>query len=307
MLRRSDEIVSSHPLINKKKTSMLLKFWKWQIATKILLDSSSNKILFQVIDNPEIKIILADTYWETFLCHLDEWEDMVYLLHVMSEEDLLVDVGANLGIYTLLASGVRGAKSICFEPVPWTYEYLMDNLYLNRLTSKVKAFNYGVSDQDSELRFTAYTSRRSFGNRVVKEGDELDEDTPTITVKVKKLDEILEGECPSVLKIDAEGYETPVLSGAEGLLSNPTLHTVILELIGSGSLYGFNEKDIMETMSSHNFVPYTYEPFSRQLKRLDDQNQKSHGSRNTIFIRDVDRVKEKIAQSSYLTINGVDF
>ena len=64
-----------------------------------------------------------------------------------SPADLFVDVGANVGSYTLLACSVRGARGICFEPVPLTYQRLLDNLRLNDMTERVRAFNLGLSDR----------------------------------------------------------------------------------------------------------------------------------------------------------------
>ena len=49
---------------------------------------------------------------------LHEFEDMMFLLHLLRPGDIFVDAGANIGSYTVLASAVVGAKSISFEPVP---------------------------------------------------------------------------------------------------------------------------------------------------------------------------------------------
>lgn len=59
---------------------------------------------------------------------LHEFEDMAFAIHLLREDDTFVDVGANLGSYSLLASGVTKANSIAFEPVPTTYNRLIDNI-----------------------------------------------------------------------------------------------------------------------------------------------------------------------------------
>ena len=58
-------------------------------------------------------------------CGLAEFADMAFVLHVLRAGDLFVDIGANAGAYTLLASSVAGAKTTCFEPVPATYARLL--------------------------------------------------------------------------------------------------------------------------------------------------------------------------------------
>jgi hypothetical protein len=49
---------------------------------------------------------------------LHEFSEMGFLLHLLRQNDLFVDVGANLGSYTVLASAVCQARNIAFEPVP---------------------------------------------------------------------------------------------------------------------------------------------------------------------------------------------
>lgn len=46
---------------------------------------------------------------------LHEFEDMAFLLHVLRRTDLFVDVGANIGSYTILAGGAAGAKLLLNE------------------------------------------------------------------------------------------------------------------------------------------------------------------------------------------------
>src|SRR6185437_5282689 len=52
---------------------------------------------------------------------LHEFEEMMFLLHLLRPADLFADVGANVGSYTILASAVAGAGSISFEPLPATF------------------------------------------------------------------------------------------------------------------------------------------------------------------------------------------
>ena len=48
---------------------------------------------------------------------LFEYEDMLFLLHALRPENIFVDVGANVGAYTILSSKVVNAKSVAFEPM----------------------------------------------------------------------------------------------------------------------------------------------------------------------------------------------
>jgi len=56
-----------------------------------------------------------------------------------------VDVGSNWGAFTILASGVRRARSVAVEPLPDTFERLEENVDLNRLDKLVTCLNLGVA------------------------------------------------------------------------------------------------------------------------------------------------------------------
>ena len=56
---------------------------------------------------------------------LREFEDMAFLLHLLRPDDLFVDVGANIGSFTVLASGAVGARSLAIEPIERTFNILI--------------------------------------------------------------------------------------------------------------------------------------------------------------------------------------
>lgn len=112
-----------------------------------------------------------------------------------------------------------------------------------------------------------------------------------IQVDVAPLDEILKGREPGMIKIDVEGFETAVIAGAQETLQKTSLHTVIMELNGSGAKYGFDESKILKTMSALDFKSFRYDPDSRELFELEGQNTESG---NTLFIRNVAEVKGRL-------------
>lgn len=171
--------------------------------------------------------------------------------HFLRGEDLFVDIGANVGSYTILACSAVGARGVAFEPVPNTYKRLVENMRLNHLDEKVKCINKGVGTQQGAI---AFTSDSDTTNHALASGERCDN---KVTIEVTSLDTALHGEQPSLIKIDVEGYETPVLEGAQETLKNQTLHAVIMELNGSGSRYGFDESKILALMLNYDFRTYT--------------------------------------------------
>ena len=229
---------------------------------------------------------------------LHEFPDMGFLLHFLRAEDLFVDIGANVGSYTILACSAVGARGIAFEPVPSTYKKLVENIRLNYLDEKVKCVNKGVGDQQGTI---AFTSDSDTTNHALASGEQCDNQ---VTVEVTSLDNALAGDDPSLIKIDVEGYETLVLEGAREILKNQTLKAVIMELNGSGGRYGFDESKILESMLSNGFKTYSYKPLARKLINLEGKNLNSG---NTLFIRDKSIVEDRLRVASKVTINGQHF
>ena len=271
----------NHPLNKKNKASAIWRFFKWQLGSRLV----PGDIIFNWINNAKIaarageKGVTGNVY-----CGLHEFSEMFFLLHVLRKDDLFVDIGANVGSYTVLASKAVGAKVLCFEPVPTTYERLVTNIRLNDAGKRVVSLNMALGEVSGELCFT---SDKNTSNHVIT--DRVD-DVNTIKVPVSTLDSELT-DSPFLIKIDVEGYETPVIEGAKQALADKQLCAVIMELNGSGRRYGFDESKILSMMLDLEFQPCEYRPFERQLIAL---NGKNLNAGNTIFVRDKERVLRRI-------------
>ena len=218
---------------------------------------------------------------------LMEYKDMAFVLHYLNNSDIFYDIGANVGVYTVLSSKVKQAKTVSIEPLPNTYEKLMDNIKLNRIDEKVIPLNIGLSDKKSILYFT---SDKDTMNQVATQ-----EDKNTIQVDVDILDNVanIYG-YPNFIKMDVEGYETMVLKGAEKVLQSKNLDGIIIELNGSGSKFGFNDEDIHNSLINNGFSPYDYDPVNRRINGL-----KKYGSHNTIYLKKdkIINIQERLLKS----------
>ena len=292
-LLRTLKFIATHPLNTRRRAAALWAFFRWQIGGRL----APGDVVYDWVNGARFLVRPGETGLTGNIYYgLHEFADMAYVLHAVSEEDMFVDVGANVGSYTILACAARGARGFCFEPVPATYRRLLDNLRLNDLSERVRAFNIGLSDREGELVFTA---GENCSNHVVADGEGC---ADPVTVPARPLDGVLAGESPSVLKIDVEGFETLVLRGARETLRNASLHSVIMELNGSGARYGFSDGDLRNAMETHGFSPYAYEPFSRALTPLEGCRTPSG---NTLFVRNLDTVRERIANAPKATIDKI--
>ena len=123
-----------------------------------------------------------------------------------------------------------------------------------------------------------------------------------IEVPVKTLDGVMSSESPFMAKIDVEGYESQVLQGAERILGDPSLRVIIVELNGSGARYGFDEGSIRQKVHDYGFRPYGYEPMHRRLI----PRTAGPGGDNTIYVRDLPTVADRIAKAPIVEVLGVN-
>jgi FkbM family methyltransferase len=226
---------------------------------------------------------------------LHEFEDMAFVLHALRENDVFVDIGANIGSYTVLAGAVVGARCIAFEPIPTTYHHLIQNINLNGISKVVDAQNSGIGSEDGELKFT---SGLDTVNHVITESEDK---TDSISVPVKSLDSAVGGQFPTIIKIDVEGFESNVIEGASEVLAQESLLAVVMELNGSGSRYGFDERILHKKMLDFGFETFTYSPFARKLIPLNGKNMKSS---NTLYLKNREEVQSRVKSARPFSVNG---
>ncbi|MEM6783174.1 MAG: FkbM family methyltransferase [Bacteroidota bacterium] len=185
---------------------------------------------------------------------------MSFLLHSLRSDDLFIDIGANIGAFTVLASAVCGARSISFEPVPITYERLRDNIALNRVEDRVTTHNIGVGSTTSTLRVSVDAGQE---NRVLSSDESFGS---AQEVAVRPLDDVLSGEQnPRLVKVDVEGWETEVIAGSLDTLRDPSPRALLVEMNGSGERYGFDEAHLHRTIIDLGYEEVAYHPMERRL------------------------------------------
>jgi FkbM family methyltransferase len=139
-----------------------------------------------------------------------------HLMQCVRPGDVVADVGAYVGLYTLaFAQRVGpGGKVIAFEPDPDSFEGLSRHVALNGFTGNVELCRAVVGCEDGVVAFAA--GQGSESRVAAVEGVS----TERLMVRVVRLDSVLRDVRLDVLKIDVEGYEELVLQGASGLLSD---------------------------------------------------------------------------------------
>ena len=159
-----------------------------------------------------------------------EWID------TFEPDEVMIDVGANVGMYTIWAAAVRGARVFAFEPEAQNYALLNRNIILNKLSGRATAFCLGLGD--SAGLTVLHMADMRVGGSCHSVGEALDykhEPLKTLFQQgcyVAKLDELVaEGTIPQPahIKLDVDGFEPKVIAGARRTIENPALKSVLIE------------------------------------------------------------------------------
>lgn len=109
------QFMLNHPLNQGSIRSTLKRFLYWQLGSRLVMGD----VLVPFVDNTLLRVRPGMTGATcNIYVGLHEFEDMAFVLHLLRSGDLFVDIGANIGSYTVLAGGAVGAKCISVEPIP---------------------------------------------------------------------------------------------------------------------------------------------------------------------------------------------
>jgi FkbM family methyltransferase len=135
-------------------------------------------------------------------------------LNDLSPNDVVYDIGANVGMYTCFAMSALGSGEVIgFEPEPRNADRLRENLQLNGHDANRRVKEYALGEEDDDGYLDLKGSELGSGRHVLADHG--------IDVTVRRVDTLVEsGELPrpDVVKIDVEGAEMAVLRGMECVL-----------------------------------------------------------------------------------------
>lgn len=288
-LRQLVSFVWNHPLNAGNRVAALGRVIRWQLAARL----AAGPIALPFVEGTSLLAIRGMTGTTgNWYCGLHEVQDMAFVLHLLRADDHFLDVGANVGSYTVLAGGAVRARVTSVEPIPETFAHLNRNVALNDLAGLVRTCQCGLSDSSGILRFT---KNLDCVNHILAQ----EETHPSIEVPVRTMDDLVGSDVPVLIKIDVEGHERSVLLGASRTLADPRLLAVVMETNGSGARYGIDDAELIALMQGHGFSAYGYDPFEHRLVET------SPVDGNTLFVREHATVEARLRTAKrYRLING---
>ena len=210
-----------------------------------------------------------------FYCGLHESEDMAFVLHFLQPGDVFYDIGANVGSYSLLAAAAGVTSIHSFEPSSATSLRLRRTISLNSLGQSVTVHQFALGAEDGEAKLSLHQDTT---NHVLSEDDD---QTPAESVQIHRFDDVFVHGQSSFIKMDVEGFESAVLSGATLALADPALLGLLIEDNGSDRRYR-EHGSVEALLCAQGFSAFSYDPISRTLLSA-NQLQRTGG--NILFLR----------------------
>jgi FkbM family methyltransferase len=215
----------------------LLPLKGWTLLTETLHPHIANgvsDVVYRTPDGVDVHLDFDDYIQRSIFYGAYETAELAFTRTILRPGDVMVDVGANLGIFTLVAARQVGASGEvhAFEPVPANFQRLAENVSLNGFgnvrTNQVAAGPAVGEVQlglDSEADLTA---KQMSGGYAV--GSVLRQLTVPMLPLDRYVNERLADRPIRLVKIDVEGYESEVLRGMRAVLSGQRIDFLILEV-----------------------------------------------------------------------------
>lgn len=232
-----------------------LAAYKWWYGCSVKLvvqaDYMGSKVL--VRPNEDVGLLILTGNFEK--------NDLIYLLSQLKENDIFFDIGANIGLFSIVVAKANATVRVhAFEPIPINVHLFQASLCLNKIES-VKVNESCVGDYVGEVEFSlaadsAYSSIHDTGR--LPEVKKLKTKITTLNNYVanngvKKID---------VLKIDVEGAEKLVLDGARNIFIDREMRPrlVLMELFDQNfKQFKTSIADVVQLLGGYGYSPFIIE------------------------------------------------
>ena len=281
-IARTGKFFAAHPITRGAPSKAWGRWLLWQVRSRL-----QREVVIDWIEGQQLAVRREMTgATGNIYTGLHEFDGMMLPLHFLRSGDLFLDVGANIGSFTILASGIVGAATWAFEPDPHTSLALIRNIELNRLTARVIVHQTALGDEDGTIAFTV---GQDTTNHVATIAD------PNVQIVTqRRLDSIIGDHQPIMIKVDVEGHEDAFIRGAALTIQQPSLKVIELESYSEQSL---------AFLTKAGFERVFYNPRERALVAAQIEGSKS----NDIYVRDRDFVIARLRDAKPINVFGQHF
>jgi FkbM family methyltransferase len=247
--------VWTHPENRRRRARAIAVSLCWQVWERVIRRSWT----IRLEGGRRLRVYpYSDKATDALYFRLSESRDMRFMLNFLAPGDLFVDVGADVGVYSLLASSIPDVNIEAFEPSPPAFSRLTENVRLNCLEARITMRRTAVGDVDGVDR------RTNIDLPVVR----VDSTLPSSPRRV------------ALMKIDVEGREAEVLAGATA-----TLRADHPALIVDGDW-----ERVAPIVEPLGYAPFEYDSTTRTLTP-----SRVRRGNNLLLLADVDDARLRLA------------
>ena len=245
--------VWEHPSNLGHRPRALLRLARYQVRARFL----RRRAIAKLGEHSRLWVDLHRTAASKVLyANPPDMPEMLVWRQVLTGGGLFVDVGANVGTYTIWAAEC-GAEVIALEPAADTFGLLLENVALNGY--QVAAILAAAGDRCGTARFTA---GRDACNR-------LDPDGP-IETRLVTIDSLIGERYVAGMKVDVEGFEIAVLQGCTRALSERRIGLIQLEWNEMSQLtLGADRRPVADLLAQHGYQLFRPDPQGRLVAVTD--------------------------------------
>jgi FkbM family methyltransferase len=250
------------PLNKNNRTYAYFRFLRYQLISRIF----SRPITFNWINDSILEIHRGDVgLTGNYYAGIVDFNQISFICHTLDTNTTFVDVGSNLGEYSIAAAKVAGVNCISFEPDHEAFTKMQNIVNINNCQEHIECHNKAVSNKSRQVIFT--TGLDSLNH--------IEDNLYTLTsrkVEAVSLDDVLDTSKKYIIKIDTEGHELLVLMGMLNLFKEKAILALIVEL---------NDSETHKFLIQQNFIPIDYLPLKREFVVLKEISELTH---DTIYV-----------------------
>lgn len=263
----------SHPENRRRRLRALATYGTWQLSERTLRRPRTVRLTptRKIRCYPHSPVASSVMYYG-----LPDPMEMRFLLRFLSAGDVFLDVGAHLGLYTVLASSVAGVHVVALEPSTAAFARLQENIELNSIHDQVTAIQQAAGNQVGQARLSMGCDAMNGLSHEFEQSEEV-----AITTVDHLLGQLNRGEV-AAMKVDVEGFELDVLDGARTMI-NRCHPAIVVEV---------NDPEKIGAFARH--AGYSCVRYDSDRQTLSSASVSSFDGRNALLVSDIDATLRRL-------------
>jgi FkbM family methyltransferase len=237
----------------------------WTVVTEVLhsrIPEATGQTVHRSQWDAVLRLDLDDYIQRCIYYDAFEADELNLMLRLLRPGDVMIDVGANVGIFTLAAARAVGGAGLvhAFEPVTANYERLVENVELNGLQN-VRLNRAAAGDQAGTATLGIEPGMERASGRVMSGFYAVGLSGRQASAPMVRVDDYLALSSPErqvrMVKMDVEGFEPRALAGMRALLDGQRVDVLLLEVSAYNLVrHGFGIADVVRPLESAGYRLY---------------------------------------------------